>query len=37
MSETTIYVNGKMIPVKTIPGIGVGEDKEEWWRRQIQI
>jgi rubredoxin len=26
-----IYVNAKMIPVETIPGIGMG-DKEEQWR-----
>jgi hypothetical protein len=24
------YVNDKMIPVETIPG--VGGDKEEWWK-----
>jgi hypothetical protein len=23
-----MYVNGKMIPVETIPGMGVGETKE---------
>jgi hypothetical protein len=23
-------VNGKMIPVETVPGMGVGENKGEW-------
>jgi hypothetical protein len=28
-----MYVNGKMIPVETIPGIAGGAaDKGEWWR-----
>jgi hypothetical protein len=25
-------VNGKMIPVETIPGMGGEGDKGEWWR-----
>jgi hypothetical protein len=32
-SENTvehIYVNGKMIPVETIPGMRGGKGKEEW-------
>jgi hypothetical protein len=28
----TLYVNGKMIPVETIPGIGGEGNKEEWFR-----
>jgi hypothetical protein len=28
----TVYVNGKMRPVETIPGIRGREDKGEWWR-----
>jgi hypothetical protein len=27
-----MYVNTKMIPVETIPGIGMGWDKGEPWR-----
>jgi hypothetical protein len=27
-----VYVNGKMIPVGTIPGMGGGEDEGKWWR-----
>jgi hypothetical protein len=27
-----MYVNAKMIPVETVPGIGGGEDKEEGGR-----
>jgi hypothetical protein len=27
-----MYVNGKMMPVETIPGMGGEEDKGEWWR-----
>jgi hypothetical protein len=27
-----MYVNGKMIPVKTVPEMGGRKDKEEWWR-----
>jgi hypothetical protein len=29
-----MYVNGKMIPVETIPGVG---DKGEWWRVWLQL
>jgi hypothetical protein len=32
-----MYVNGKMIPVENISGIGERGDKVEWWREQIQI
>jgi hypothetical protein len=28
-----VYVNGKMRPVETIPGMGGGEIKGEWWLR----
>jgi hypothetical protein len=31
-----VYVNGKMRSVETIPGMGGGEDKGEWWRGWIQ-
>jgi hypothetical protein len=31
-----MYVNGKMIPVETIPGTGRGRDKGEQWREWIQ-
>jgi hypothetical protein len=27
-----MYENGKMRPIETIPGIGGGKDKGEWWR-----
>jgi hypothetical protein len=27
-----MYVNGKLIPIETIPGIEEGEDKGECWR-----
>jgi hypothetical protein len=27
-----MYVNAKMISVETVPGMGRGGDKEEWWR-----
>jgi hypothetical protein len=32
-----MYVNGKMIPAKTIPGIGGEGIKGEWWRGYIQV
>jgi hypothetical protein len=32
-----MYVKGKMRPVESVPGIGIGEgergNKGEWWRR----
>jgi hypothetical protein len=28
----TKYVNGKMIPVETVLGMGKEGDKGEWWR-----
>jgi hypothetical protein len=31
-----MYVNRKMRPVETIPGMGEG-DKGEWWRAWIQV
>jgi hypothetical protein len=31
-----MYVNGKMISVETMPGMGEG-DKGEWWRGWIQV
>jgi hypothetical protein len=30
-----MYENGKMRPIETIPGIGGGKDKGEWWRGWI--
>jgi hypothetical protein len=27
-----MYINGKMRPVETIPGMGRKGGKEEWWR-----
>jgi hypothetical protein len=27
-----MYVNEKMIPADTVPGMGGGGDKGEWWR-----
>jgi hypothetical protein len=30
-------VNGKMISVENIPGMGRGEDERKWWRRWIQV
>jgi hypothetical protein len=32
-----MYVNGKMRPVETIPGMGKEEDIGEWWRWWIQV
>jgi hypothetical protein len=32
-----MYVNGKMVPFETIPGIGRGENKGEWWNGWIQV
>jgi hypothetical protein len=31
-----MYVNGKMIPIETIPGMGRGRDKREWWRGEFK-
>jgi hypothetical protein len=32
-----MYLNAKIVPVQTIPGIrGVGH-KGEWWRGRIQV
>jgi hypothetical protein len=25
-----MYVNGKMVPAETFPGMGLGGDKEKW-------
>jgi hypothetical protein len=30
-------INGKMIPVETVPGMGGWDDKGEWWRGLIQV
>jgi hypothetical protein len=30
-----MYENGKMRPVETIPGMGGGRDKGEWWRGEF--
>jgi hypothetical protein len=30
-------VNGKKTPVETIPEMGRGRDKGEWWREQIPV
>jgi hypothetical protein len=27
-----MFINGKMIPVETIPGMVGGRNKGEWWR-----
>jgi hypothetical protein len=27
-----MYENRNMRPAETVPGIGGGEDKREWWR-----
>jgi hypothetical protein len=32
-----MYKNGEMRPVETIPGMGEGGDKGEWWRGWIQL
>jgi hypothetical protein len=32
-----MYVNGKMIPVETMPGIEGGGNKGEWWRGWFQV
>jgi hypothetical protein len=32
-----MYVNGKMIPVETIPEMGERRDKGEWCRGLIQV
>jgi hypothetical protein len=28
-----MYINGKMIPLETLPGMRRCRDTEEWWRR----
>jgi hypothetical protein len=28
-----MYINGKMLSVETLPGMGRGEDEGECWRR----
>jgi hypothetical protein len=28
-------LNGKMIPVETVPGMGEGRDKGEYWRGEF--
>jgi hypothetical protein len=32
-----MYVNGKMISLKTIPGMGGEEYEGGWWRGCIQV
>jgi hypothetical protein len=32
-----MYVNAKVIPVETIPRLGAGRNKGEWWRGRIQV
>jgi hypothetical protein len=32
-----MYVNAKMIPVETVPGIREGGDEKEQWSRLIQL
>jgi hypothetical protein len=32
-----MYVNAKMVPVETVPGMGADEDKGEQWRGRIQV
>jgi hypothetical protein len=32
-----MYVNGKMISVETVPGMGREEIKENGWRGRIQV
>jgi hypothetical protein len=32
-----MFVNAKIISVQTIPRIGGGRDKGEWWRGKIQV
>jgi hypothetical protein len=32
-----MYVNAKLIPVETVPGIWGRGDKEEQWRGEIQV
>jgi hypothetical protein len=31
-----MYVNAKMIPIETFPGMGRGGNKEEWWRGEFK-
>jgi hypothetical protein len=31
-----MYINGKMILVKSIPVMGEEEDKGEWWRAEFK-
>jgi hypothetical protein len=30
-------INIKIIPAETIPGMGVEEDKVEWWKGKVQV
>jgi hypothetical protein len=32
-----MHANGKMIPVETVPEMGKGVDKGEWWKGWIQV
>jgi hypothetical protein len=32
-----MYVNGKIIPVETFPGMGNGRNTGKWWRKSIQV
>jgi hypothetical protein len=32
-----MYVNGKMRPVETVLGMGVGRNKRELWKGCIQV
>jgi hypothetical protein len=31
-----VRVNGKMRPVETMPGMGVGRNKGEWWGGELK-
>jgi hypothetical protein len=31
-----MYVNGKIRPIETVPGMGGGRDKGEWWRGKFK-
>jgi hypothetical protein len=32
-----VYVNAKITPIETTPGIGGRRNKGEWWKERIQV
>jgi hypothetical protein len=32
-----MYVNGEMRPIETLPGMGEGNNKGEWWKGEFKF